>query len=105
MTLTFSLGITGRGEALCALAGRTNLAAVESLVSAMVQADPLGLPLAKVPRVQSFQMRVKHRQQAPEKARQVPVKITVPLIFCILSCLFVAVMGPAFTSMLYFFKS
>ena len=60
----------------------------------MVQADSFGIPLP-VLRVQSGEMRVKRRQRAETKAQQVPVKITVPLIFCILPALFIAVMGPA----------
>ena len=68
---------------------------VKSFVSAMVQADAFGIPIAQVLRVQSSEIRTKRRQRAEEKAQQVPVKITVPLIFCILPCLFVAVMGPA----------
>jgi tight adherence protein C len=90
----------GRGEALRALADRTNLPDLRSFVSAMVQADSFGIPIAQVLRVQSAEMRVKRRQRAEEKAQQVPVKITVPLIFFILPCLFIAVMGPAILSIL-----
>ena len=57
---------------------------VRTFVSAMVQADAFGIPIAQVLRVQSSEIRVKRRQRAEEKAQQVPVKITVPLIFCIL---------------------
>jgi tight adherence protein C len=85
----------GRANALRAFADRTNVDDVRSFVTAMVQADSFGIPIASVLRVQSHEMRVKRRQRAEEKAQKVPVKITVPLIFCILPCLFIAVMGPA----------
>jgi tight adherence protein C len=85
----------GRGEALRSLGERADVDDLRSFVSAMVQADSFGIPIAQVLRVQSGEMRVKRRQRAEEKAQQVPVKITIPLIFCILPALFVAVMGPA----------
>jgi tight adherence protein C len=85
----------GRAEALRSLADRTNVDDVKSFVTAMVQADSFGIPIANVLRIQSHEMRTKRRQRAEEKAQKVPVKITVPLIFCILPCLFIAVMGPA----------
>jgi tight adherence protein C len=85
----------GRAQALRAMGDRTNVDDVRSFVTAMVQADSFGIPIANVLRVQSSEMRVKRRQRAEEKAQKVPVKITVPLIFCILPCLFIAVMGPA----------
>ncbi len=90
----------GRADALRAMADRTNIDELRSFVSAMVQADILGIPVATVLRVQSGEMRVKRRQRAETKAQQVPVKITVPLIFCILPCLFMAVMGPAVLTVL-----
>ena len=90
----------GRAAALRAMSDRTNVADLKSFVSSMVQADSFGVPVSQVLRVQTSEMRVKRRQRAEEKAQQVPVKITVPLIFCILPCLFVAVMGPAVISIM-----
>jgi len=93
-----------RSAALRGMADRTNVADVRGFVSAMVQADSFGIPIGSVLRVQSSEMRVKRRQRAETKAQQVPVKITVPLIFCILPCLFVAVMGPAALTVMDNFK-
>ena len=75
----------GRAEALRALADRTNVADLQ----VVRQRDGAGRhPSASrsrtVLRVQSGEMRVKRRQRAETKAQQVPVKITIPLIFCIL---------------------
>ena len=85
----------GRSDALRSMADRTNLPDLRSFVSSMVQADAFGIPVGQVLRVQSSEIRVKRRQWAEEMAQKVPVKILVPLIFCILPCLFVAVLGPA----------
>jgi tight adherence protein C len=85
----------GRSEALRSLAERTNLPDMKGFASAMVQADSFGIPVGQVLRVQSSEIRVKKRQWAEEQAQKVPVKILVPLIFCILPCLFIAVLGPA----------
>ncbi|RNL79084.1 type II secretion system F family protein [Nocardioides marmorisolisilvae] len=85
----------GRTDALRSMADRTNLPDLRAFVSAMVQADAFGIPVGQVLRVQSSEIRVKRRQWAEEMAQKVPVKILVPLIFCILPCLFIAVLGPA----------
>jgi len=85
----------GRTDALRSMAERTNLPDLRGFVSAMVQADAFGIPVGQVLRVQSSEIRVKRRQWAEEQAQKVPIKILIPLIFCILPCLFIAVLGPA----------
>ena len=94
----------GRSDALRSLADRTNLPDIKSFVSAMVQADAFGIPVGKVLRVQASEIRLKRRQWAEEAAQKVPVKILVPLIFCILPCLFIAVLGPAAITIFSSFK-
>jgi tight adherence protein C len=86
---------TGRIDALRALAERTDVDELKIFVGAMVQADGFGIPIAKVLRVQSREMRVKRSQRAEKRAQQVPVKILFPLIFCIMPALFIVVLGPA----------
>ena len=90
----------GRSDALRAMGERNTLPDLRSFISAMVQADAFGIPIGQVLRVQSQEIRVKRRQWAEEKAQKVPVKIVVPLIFCILPCLFIAVLGPAAISIM-----
>jgi tight adherence protein C len=85
----------GRAEAMRAMGDRSTLADLRSFCLAMVQADSLGIPVARVLRIQSSEMRVKRRQRAEEKAQKVPVKILFPLIFFILPSLFIIVLGPA----------
>lgn len=85
----------GRTEAMRALGERTDVDELQGFVTAMVQADAFGIPIANVLRVQAKEMRVKRSQRAEEAAQKVPVKILFPLIFCILPALFVVVLGPA----------
>lgn len=85
----------GRANALRALGERSTLPDLRSFASAMVQADTFGIPVGQVLRVQSDEMRLKRRQRAEEQAQKVPVKILMPLMACILPCLFIIVIGPA----------
>ncbi len=88
------LGV-GRTDAMRAMAERSSLADLKSFCSAMVQADSLGIPIARVLRIQSQEMRTKRRQRAEEKAQQVPIRIMIPLVLFILPCLFIVILGPA----------
>jgi tight adherence protein C len=85
----------GRTDAMRALGERTDVEELRSFVTAMVQADAFGIPIANVLRVQAKEMRIKRSQRAEEAAQKVPVKILFPLIFCILPSLFIIVLGPA----------
>lgn len=92
---------TGRLEALRALAERTDLPELRSFVSAMVQAEAFGVPVAGVLRVQSHELRLKRSQRAEAAAQQVPVKVLFPLIFCILPTLFIVIMGPVAITVMF----
>ncbi len=94
----------GRVEALRALGERSDLPELRGFVTAMVQADAFGIPIAQVLRVQAKDMRTKRRQRAEELAQKVPVKILFPLIFCILPALFVVILGPAAITIFHSFS-
>jgi len=84
-----------RREALRDMAGRMDVSDVSSFVAAIIQADQLGVSIAKVLRIQSEQMRIRRRQRAEEKAHQAPVKMLFPMAFLIFPALFVVLLGPA----------
>ena len=85
----------GRGPAFRALADRTKVPEIRTFVTALVQADRLGLPLGSVLREQAKEMRLVRRQQAEEKAQKVPVKILFPMLLFIFPALFIVIIGPA----------
>jgi tight adherence protein C len=84
-----------RGQALEALAVRARQPDIQRFVSAMLQVDKMGVPVATVLREQAKEMRAKRYARAREMAQKVPVKILMPLMLCFLPALFVIILGPA----------
>jgi tight adherence protein C len=93
-----------RGEAFGSLGERTTAPEVKNFVSALIQADRLGLPIANVLREQSKEMRIVRRQQAEEKAQKVPVKIIFPMLLCIFPAMFIVIIGPGAIRMIETFS-
>ncbi len=83
-----------RGDALEQIGERTEVPEVRQFVAAMRQADTLGVPIAKVLRTQSEHMRKLQKLEAEEAALKLPVKMTFPMVFCMLPALFVIILGP-----------
>jgi tight adherence protein C len=84
-----------RADAFASLGERTTAPEVKTFVSALVQADRMGLPVAAVLREQTKEMRIARRQRAEEQAQKVTVKILFPLLLCIFPALFIIIIGPA----------
>ncbi|GAA4757240.1 hypothetical protein GCM10023328_46420 [Modestobacter marinus] len=84
-----------RRAAYDALAARTRVPDLRRFVGAVNQAETYGVPVADVLRVQADEMRVKRRLRAEEQAMKVPVKVTFPLLVCILPALLIVLLGPA----------
>ena len=84
-----------RREALRDLANRLDVSDMTSFVAAVIQAEQLGVSIAKVLRIQSDQMRVRRRQRAEEKAHQAPVKMLFPMVFLIFPAIWIVLLGPA----------
>ena len=84
-----------RKEALRELSERVTVDDITSLVSAVIQADQLGVGISNILRIQAEQVRTKRRQQAEELAMKAPIKMLFPLVFFIFPTLFVVLLGPA----------
>ncbi len=84
-----------RRDALRDMSDRIDVPDVTSFVAALIQADTLGISIAKVLRIQSEQMRIKRRQRAEEKAQQAPIKMLIPMTFLIFPTILIVILGPA----------
>lgn len=83
-----------RIKALSDLATRTDLPAIRSLVTALAQADQLGMSLGPLLRAQSQQRRSERFLRAEKLALEAPVKMLFPLVLCIFPCTFLVIGFP-----------
>ncbi|MFQ3632198.1 type II secretion system F family protein [Roseiflexus sp.] len=89
-----SMGVARR-QALTDMAERTGVPDIASFVSAIKQAEALGVSIGRVLTVQAEEMRTRRRQRAQERANQAPVKMMFPLVFLIFPAIFAVLLGPA----------
>ncbi|MBN2056185.1 type II secretion system F family protein [bacterium] len=82
-----------RREALRDMANRVNLENLNTVVSALIQADQLGTSLGPVLRIQSEMLRLRRSQRAEKLAMEAPVKMIFPLLF-IFTSVFLLLFGP-----------
>ncbi len=84
-----------RQEALRGISERVQVKELQNFISAIIQADQLGVSMSKVLRIQSEQLRQERRQRAEEKAARAPILIMLPTVGCIFPSLFIVILAPA----------
>ena len=84
-----------RADAMRSMDARIDITEVRSFVLAILQADTFGVSIGRVLRAQADEMRIRRRQIAQEKAQKAPVKMLIPMVFCIFPALFVVILVPA----------
>jgi len=89
-----------RRDALRDVANRADAQPVSNFVGAIVQAEQLGVPIAKVLQIQSNQLRIERRQRAEEMAAKAPVKMLFPMVGCIFPTIFIVILGPAIVTVM-----
>ncbi len=83
-----------RSDALRNFAKRVDMREITSFVTLLLQSDALGTSVGQTLRVHAEEMRARRMLRAEEMAHKLPVKMTIPLILCILPAMFAAVMLP-----------
>jgi tight adherence protein C len=89
-----------RRDALRDVVGRADSQPISNFIGAIIQAEQLGVPIAKVLQIQSQQLRIERRQRAEEMAAKAPVKMLFPMVGCIFPTIFIVILGPAIISVM-----
>ena len=87
-----------QADALRDMTRRVDVDDLTTLLTAIVQAELLGLAVSNVLRIQSERLRERRAQRAREAAQKAPIKMTFPLVLFIFPALFIVVLGPALIS-------
>lgn len=94
-----------RKEALQEMVSRLDSEDIRAFVTAVLQADRLGMGMGQVLRLQSEDARKRLRQRAQEKAMKAPIKILFPLVFFLFPGLFIVILGPAMIHVMALFAA
>jgi tight adherence protein C len=89
-----------RRDALRDVVARADAQPISNFIGAIVQAEQLGVPIAKVLQIQSQQLRIERRQRAEEAAAKAPVKMLFPMVGCIFPTIFIVILGPAIVTVM-----
>lgn len=84
-----------RADALRNLALRVAIEDIDAMVAMLVQADRFGTSVSESLRVHAESLRTRRRLIAEEAAAKLPVKLLIPLIFCVFPALLTVLLGPA----------
>jgi tight adherence protein C len=89
-----------RMSALEHMAEITGVPDLHHLVESIVQSDQMGVPIARLLRVQATEMRRRQRQTAQERAAQASSRMVFPMVGCIFPVLWIVLLGPAIIQIL-----
>jgi tight adherence protein C len=92
-----------RADALKKMADRVPAPELGSFVRAIIQADQLGISLARILRVQAADTRLRRQAAAEEKAMKAPIKMLFPTVLFIFPAMFIVILGPAMMNILEVF--
>lgn len=84
-----------RAQALRALADRAQIVEIRQLVTALLQAQKHGVPIAETLRIQSAEMRLKRKQRTEERAAKLTVKMLFPVVLCFMPVFMIVTLVPA----------
>lgn len=85
-----------RSQALKDMSRRVDIPEISSFVQTLVQAERMGTPVNEAFTILSEDTRMFRFHRGERMAMQAPIKILIPLIFCILPVIAIVIAGPIF---------
>ncbi|HRX57716.1 MAG TPA: type II secretion system F family protein [Eubacteriales bacterium] len=93
-----------RKTALREMADRCDVKQLSAFVTALLQAEQLGVSVKSVLTAQAERLRTERKQRIQAKAMKAPVKIMLPTVAFIFPVIFIILLGPAAVSLISTFK-